>query len=250
MILAIVFGFLYGIEEQYYVLRLKHIKVVPRSPLVEREASKLAAGSASRFWPLVFFEYKHLKNEVEKKYPIQMSMTAEGWGSVILQWTQLQPYFAVKWRDKKWFIASTGICWSESNPLWKTAVIDNPSYNEFNITWDDTMPPLVPDVDSTNLIEVRQSIFPVRSMIKFIEEMQQAPWVEKIRGIALSKLAGDIVVEVSLASMGRDVNILLEFSESMWKSLSPAIETIVKSSDANVLYLDATYKDKIVIKTR
>ncbi|MEN2995479.1 MAG: hypothetical protein ABC360_00445 [Acetomicrobium sp.] len=66
----------------------------------------------------------------------------------------------------------------------------------------------------------------------------------------LSKLAGDIVAEVSFASLGRDVNILLEFSESIWKRLSPAIETIVKSSDANVLYLDATYKDKIVIKTR
>lgn len=250
MILAVVFGFLYGIEEQSYVFRLKHIEVVPRSSLLENEASKLAGGSASRFWPLVFFEYKHLKNEVEKKYPIQISMKAEGWGRVVLQWTQLQPYFSVRWRDRKWFITTAGLCWPESNPLWKDGGIDNTSYNELNIVWDNTMPPLVPDIDSTDLIEVRQSIFPVRTMVKFIEEMHQTPWVEKIRGIALSKLAGDIVAEVSFASMGRDVNILLEFSESIWKSLSPAIETIVKSSDANVLYLDATYKDKIVIKTR
>ncbi|MEN2995480.1 MAG: hypothetical protein ABC360_00450 [Acetomicrobium sp.] len=87
MILVVVFGFLYGIEEQFYVFRLKHIEVVPRSSLLEKEASKLVVGSASRFWPLVFFEYKHFKNELEKKYPIQISMKAEGWGKVILQWT-------------------------------------------------------------------------------------------------------------------------------------------------------------------
>jgi len=58
------------------------------------------------------------------------------------------------------------------------------------------------------------------------------------------------MVMITVASMGKDVNILLEFSKITWTNLSPALEAIVKSTDANRIFLDATYKDKIVIKTK
>ena len=83
-----------------------------------------------------------------------------------------------------------------------------------------------------------------------VEAIRKTPWIQTIKALELIKIAGELAVMVDVASMDKDVSILLEFSESTWGDLSPALEAIVKSSDAKALYLDATYKDKIVIRNK
>ena len=49
---------------------------------------------------------------------------------------------------------------------------------------------------------------------------------------------------VEVASLDKDVSILFEFSESKWNDLAPAMETIVKSSDARLYTLMQHIKTK------
>jgi len=245
MAMSFALGFLYGVEERFYVFRLKHIYVVPGNALIEKEVTNWT-GKAARFWPFLFVSYSSWKNDIEARYPVRISIKLNGWGKVTIEWVYLQPSFIAKWHGINWFITSTGMAWSEKNPLWENMDVD--VHGILTLKWDDSMPPLVPD--EANLLGVRQSIFPVKSIVEFVEAVRNTPWVQGLNDIKLMKVAGDLMVMITVASMGKDVNILLEFSKITWTNLSPALEAIVKSSDANKIYLDATYKDKIVIKTK
>ena len=165
---------------------------------------------------------------------------------MVIEWLCLQPVFIVNWHDERWFITSSGMTWRESSPLWSYAIID--VRNLLTLKWQNSMPPIVPDEANHN--GDRQSIFPVVRTIELVEAIRKTPWIQTIKALELIKIAGELAVMVDVASMDKDVSILLEFSESTWGDLSPALEAIVKSSDAKALYLDATYKDKIVIRNK
>ncbi|HPU68101.1 MAG TPA: hypothetical protein PLD08_00195 [Acetomicrobium flavidum] len=245
MATSFVLGFLYGIEERIYLFRLKNIDVVPNNVLIEREAANWT-GRAARFWPLLFTSFSSWKSDIEARYPVSVSVKVNGWGKITIEWIHLQPSFIVKWHGIRWFITSNGMAWSEKNPLWESINAD--VRGMLTLKWDDSMPPLVPN--ESDLLGVRQSIFPVKSIVEFVEAVRNTPWVQSLNDIKLMRVAGELMVMITVASMGKDVNILLEFSKITWTNLSPALEAIVKSTDANRIFLDATYKDKIVIKTK
>ena len=246
MVMSVACGFFYGVEEKLYLFRLRNIDVVPENVLIEKETASLISRSSARFWPLLFIGYPSWKMEMEKKYPVRSLIRVDGWGEVVIEWLCLQPIFIVNWHNERWFITSNGMTWHESNPLWSEA---NPDvHNLLTLKWHNSMPPLVPDEANPN--GVRQSIFPVVRTIELVEAIRKTPWIQKIKALELIKIAGELAVMVEVASLDKDVSILFEFSESTWNDLAPALETIVKSSDAKALYLDATYKDKIVIRNK
>ena len=246
MVMSAACGFFYGVEERLYLFRLRNVDIVPENVLIEKETASLISRSSARFWPLLFMGYPSWKMEMEKKYPVRLFIRVDGWGEVVIEWLCLQPVFIVNWHDERWFITSSGMTWRESNPLWSNANMD--VRNLLTLKWHNSMPPLVPD--EANPIGVRQSIFPVVRTIELVEAIRKTPWIQTIKALELIKIAGELAVMVDVASMDKEVSILLEFSESTWGDLSPALEAIVKSSDAKALYLDATYKDKIVIRNK
>ena len=243
---SVLLGGLWRLNERYAWMSMGEITVIAATPALEERYWDVFPSRCLSFWPLFIRKSQDVAVFLERTNPVFVETRMTGIGSFVVDIKMLSPHIVVEWKGGLWCISKEGRMWSladgsfgltdlkiEQKPLWR--VLDSSVVNESG--------QLLPG-------GVFPSIFSIDAIDDFLNELRDASWFDGVEEIALDRRAGDDLFQLRYVQGGKNHAILIQRGKYEWGELSLALEDILgrlRPEDGSYL-IDATYKDKIVVK--
>jgi hypothetical protein len=198
-----------------------------------------------RFWPLFIQKSHDVAAFLERTNPVLVETRMTGIGSFVTDIKLLSPRMALEWKGEVWCVSKEGRMWNVSEgsfglelkiplkPIWRITAS--------SVAGEDEQ--LLPG-------GVFPSIFSTDAIDDFLKGLGDASWFDGVEEVALDRRAGDDLFTLRYAREGQIFTILIQKDKYGWEELGLALEHILDSlgRDGGGRLIDATYKDKIVVK--
>ncbi len=244
LLAAVVLGSLFRIEETCGCLRLKGVAIVPSHRGMEEMLGQELKGLEEHVWPFALFDMPRFAERVVSVYPVEASWEISGWGKIEVHIKSLEPFCAVVWRDQRWLVAKNGKVWRFDLPEWREVEV---SQNEALplVYWGSDMPPLVPKEGKGNVYTLAFSVDKLTRWLSAVEEINR---MGELASLKFYRAGGDVFVEVRVSLRGREIVVRMRDEPESWGVISKAALQLLSENTKGNLVLDASYKDKIILK--
>ena len=250
IILTLFAGILTAAESRYLIFRIYNITIEPQNILSENVLWGTLKPLEEKIWPLYWIRSKSHEKFISDYYPINLNISLCGWGKFKVKCVPLEPKFKMFWGGKYWSVTN-------ESRVWLTTLKENKYVSSSNaesipvLSWssDRKLP-----IDLSNKKgNVMDSNLPIERIEEWYNNIRTLDWIESIKYIQ-AEVRGDApVVQVFFNEIGtKGVSILFSDNPADWyepvlavKKIYPNISTLSKD-----IFIDTTYKDKILVKNK
>lgn len=244
LLAAVLLGSFFRIEETCGYLRLKGVAIVPPHRGMEEMLSQELKGMEEYVWPFALFDMPRFVTKVASVYPVEASWGVSGWGKIEVRVRSLEPFCAVVWQDQRWLVAKNGKVWRFDLPEWGEVKKSQKEVLPL-IYWGNDMPPLILKEDKGDIYTLAFSVDRLTRWLSAIEEAEQ---IGELASLKFYRAGGDVFVEVRVSLRGRNVIVRMRDEPESWGGISKAALQLLSENAKGNLLLDASYKDKIILK--
>lgn len=252
LLLSILAGILYCVEERYSFFRLRVLEVEPRSVLSDELVWQAVPSKADNFWFSLMWDGGGLKKKIESFYPVKARLRIAGWGRYRLELSHLDAFIYVHWNSRMWLVSRNGRMWLANLPIntkMRMQLPDKPI-----LEWDKGMP--IPINTDEQKGDISPTSLPLNKIAGWMDTLEKTGWMNNIHKIVAKKIDGRPVVSVMLGSSeNRTGEIILKEDTSDWLQLAQAFrqEEIYPGTGGkrDIIEINATFSDKkFTVKTR
>ena len=253
LLLCLVIGFMYGLEQRYHFFRLRSIASSQTSIMSGDIIWSTIPDNAELFWPVLFFRYYTVKDNTERHYPLKVGIRCLGWGKFEVDMQALQPRYLLMWSNRFWYISDSGKIWLvdlPANRIVKGIGIPTSPL----LVWDEKMPlPVGSGVEKGDIV---LSSIPIKKIKGWYQELDKIGWSKKIKRLVAMRQDGRLVMKVEFKDESNETKtLLLRDYPQEWQNIATALRGIEKDikilsgdiSKGRSLYVDATYDGKIIV---
>ncbi len=244
LLTAVLLGSLFRIEETCGCLRLKGVAIVPPHRGMEEILGQELKGLEEHVWPFALFDMPRFVERVVSVYPVEASWEISGWGKIEVRIKSLEPFCAVVWRDQRWLVAKNGRVWRFDLPEWREVEASQDEALPL-IYWGSDMPPLVSKEDKGSVYALA---FSVDKLTRWLSAVEETNRMGELSSLKFYRAGGDVFVEVRVNLRGREVVVRTRDEPESWGVISKAALQLLSENTKGNLLLDASYKDKIILK--
>lgn len=246
---ALFLGIVISLESKTHFLRLKEIEATPDGLLQEVVVWKNVTETERSFWPLLILNKAEYEKEIEKNYPVECRLQIFGWGKVRLQLDCTEPIVKLAWNGQYWYLSENGKIWpadlDENNILTLSAIKRLPV-----LYWGEEK--ITPYEVGNSNDKIKISALPIEQIVSWYRTLKNIKWIDKILAIKAETNDGIPVVRLIFKNYegANGVSVLLPEDSESWVVTSLAISKIcpdIRAMSQND-FIDATYKDKIMVK--
>jgi hypothetical protein len=193
---------------------------------------------------------RDIKAFLEKTVPILVNVRLTGFGSFGVDIELLSPWVLVEWRQAVWCISREGRMWNAGDeslrlsgleiprkPVWRVASLFASNDDRGSLPGGVfPSPPLVP----------------TESIENFLSSFGGEPWFGDVEEISLERRAGAELFRLRLVRGQQEFTILIQRDKYEGKELDEALGRVLEdlSREGGSHLIDATYENKIVVRTR
>ena len=243
---SMLLGGLWRLNERYLWMTMDDLAVNAVTPALEERYWDIFPSRCLRFWPMFLRDSLDVAVFLERTNPVLVETRMTGIGSFVVDIKLLSPHIVVEWQGEMWCISKEGRMWS----------LADGSFGLRDIKIDQK--PLWRVLTSSAVREGRQllpggvfpSIFSIDAIDDFLKELRDASWFDDVEEVALDRRAGDDLFRLRYVRDGKNYTILIQRGKYEPGELGVALEDVLgrlRREDGSHL-IDATYKDKIVVK--
>lgn len=246
---AVFIGFLLAAEGRYAVMRLSDISVKPQGALPQHVVWGVLTARQELFWPSLFTSKKEYEDIIENYYPADVKLRLRGWGRFRLDVKPLVPSYKVYWGGKYWYL-------SEEGRLWPSSLKENAMLKEHDaekkpvLTWgtDRATPVDMGDLKGN----VLSSSIPIKLIRSWYAMSEELGWGRSVKFIQAGVKEGTPIVRIIFYTAGNKngAQLLLPNEAEKWPETGLAVKKLYGGIE-NLppdIYIDGTYKDKILIR--
>lgn len=253
LLLCLIIGFLYGLEQRYHFFRLRTIASSVNSIISGDIIWSAIPDNVENFWPLLFFRYYNIKDEVERHYPLKVDIRCLGWGKFEVDMQALQPRYLLMWSNRFWYISDDGKIWLVDLPVNRVVKGIAPPKSPL-LVWDEKMP--LPVGSGLEKGDIVLSSIPIKKIKGWYDEIEKIGWSHKIKRMKAMRQDGRLVMKIEFKDKSNKTKtLLLRDYPQGWQNIATALRGIEKDikmlsgdvSERRSLYVDATYDGKIIV---
>ncbi len=203
-----------------------------------------------RYWPLLFFQKDKITQEIEKIIPVEVDLSLSGFGKFSLGVHPLKPLYVIEWKQTLWYVDKMGKTWKVSREV--NNLIDGISKPDGPVfeVGEGFPVPLPPGVLESREDLIYQNHLPMDLIRRWSEEVIGLPWFSILERLVMEKRAGEYYLVLQLKPQKGRIDLLLRAESEKWPEITEALGKIMPGFPQQYcnIYIDATYKDKIVVK--
>lgn len=251
IVVSLAGGILAAAESRYAFLRLYGIEIDPRGMIPENAVWGTVSPAQEKMWPLLWLSKEKYCDNIESYYPVNLRMELSGWGKFRLEVLPLEAAFRMHWAGKFWYVSADGRTWLSS--LRENSFISSEKA--------DALPMLSWSADRETAVDLsgdRGNVFvsglPIDKVQLWYENLKVLGWSDRVKFIQAGFREGRYLVRLILFDPegNSGASIILPDDPKEWQTSGLAIKKLypdVSKISPNVL-IDATYKDKILVKNK
>ncbi|HAA46901.1 MAG TPA: hypothetical protein DCE03_00175 [Synergistaceae bacterium] len=251
LLVAVLTGSLFRLEERFQLFRLKGIEVQPQAIISNKKVWDQIPKRDKRLWPLLLFHRRELTKNIMEQVPVSARLELAGWGYFRLKVTPLTPWFMVFWNGSEWYLSLDGRVWSVHHEMNSVILHQEPREGPI-LVWNETMYDLVSGSSQRmTKSSVLVSRAPVEKLKMWKESLQSLGFYDDINSIMILQNGGTLLLELMMRKDSNTVKILVPASPEEWEYTFPAIREIIMQtgSKSGEIYIDGTYSGKILVRT-
>lgn len=237
-------------EKNFHFLRTREISMQSKEHFTEEIFWRSLGSEKIRYWPLLFFEKDKITQEIEKIIPVEVDLNLSGFGKFSLGVQPLKPLYVIEWKQTLWYVDRIGKTWKVSREV--NNLIDGISKPDGPVfeVGEGFPVPLPPGVLESREDLIYQSHLPMDLIRRWNEEVIGLPWFSILERLVLEKRAGEYYLVLQLRPQKGRIDLLLRAESEKWPEITEALGKIMPGFPQQYcnIYIDATYKDKIVVK--
>lgn len=241
---------MFFLERSFHLMRTREIFIQPEECFTETLLWNNLSGKNVRYWPLLVVGRKAIEEKIEKTIPVKLDFSISGFGRFRIGISPLKPVYIVRWKKILWYVAQNGKIWETSRPFNDLLPgITKPDGPVFEIGAG--FPPPLPDGAFERRTDtIYRSLLPMDLMKNWKDEVLRLPWYSILEKLVIQKRAGEYYLVLLLNCKRGPVELLLRADSGTWPGITEALGKIMPGFPEGYkdIYIDATYKDKIVVK--
>ncbi len=250
VLISFVLGGLFFLEKNFHFLRTREIAIQPQEHFTEEIFWNSLDSEKIRYWPLLFLEKNKITHEIEKIIPVQVDLNLSGFGRFRLGIYPLKPLYVIEWKEILWYVDRMGKTWKVSREV--NNLIDGiskPDGPVFEVGEGFPIPLPVGVLENSEDL-IYQSHLPLDLIRRWNEDVVGLPWFPILERLVMEKRAGEYYLVLQLKSQKGRIDLLLRAESEKWTEITEALGKIMPGFPQHYcnIYIDATYKDKIVVK--
>lgn len=252
LLVSLLLGALYNVEQQYSCFRLRDIEIVPGGVVPEAPIWSFVPSTSERFWLSLAANRGAYERKIESFYPIRARLKFAGWGRYALEVSPLEVLAYVHWNSRTWLLSTNGRMWPASLPVnaeIRMKLPDGPI-----LVWDKMMPIPVDTDESRG--DISPSSLPLGKIGGWLAALEKAGWRKDVHKIVASKVDGRPVVTLVMRRNGAAAGeIMLKEDTADWLQLAAAFKQSgifpPTGENRDIIEINATFTDrKFTVKTR
>ncbi len=250
LLIAVVLGIILQLEARFQTLRLVSLSVEPASVMEDRIAWKAVSPRWERIWPELLWNERFFCEEIEKYYPVKTDLQLTGWGHFVLHVEPLKPALTLSWFNALWYVSASGRIWRANLPTNLEIRTILPPQGPV-VVWGEGLPTPLATPESSRDIYVAS--LPIERITGWLKALDDVKWAQDAQVLIVKRTEGRNIVQLLLsAPPGAPQEVILKEDASDWRAVAGAIEKIHPNflNNSISLLVDATYRDKIVIRSR
>ena len=248
--LVILFGVFFAAESRYAFFRIRNIEVAPPDILSQRDVWGSLSEYQEKYWPILWLTKEQQCRLISQYHPMDAKISLNGWGLFSLECTPLIPVIQMYWGSKYWYVSSDGRVWLTS--------LNQPGTSSRRVP---SLPILYWSSDRTSPVDVARgsgnvylSSLPIAKIMKWYSNIESFGWTKHVKYIQAIMRDGRPVVRVVFIPHSQDSYLEIIFSDdpAEWRDIGAAIKKIFTNlaEMPKKIFIDATYKDKIIVKNK
>ena len=244
LLLSILCGVLYFVDQRYDFFRLRGMEIVPGGVLPEAAIWESLPRQAESFWPSLIFGSRDFVRRVEGFYPVEINLKITGWGRYRVTVKPLEAFLNVSWNARLWLLSTNGRMWLANLPV--NAIVKGVELPDKPIlAWDSGLPlPIDPERQGG---DIYSSSLAMEKIKRWYDTIEKTGWYRDIYCLLAKKVDGKPVVQVLFGSENAITGeIILKEDTSNWLSLAAAMEEIFPNAEYRTppgMVINATYTD-------
>ncbi len=242
LLVAFLSAFPLRIEETFQWFRLKNLNLEScPSVRVERFLLKSMDSKLWRFWPFTLKDQYKLKKLIESREPLKVD-TSIGWSSFTFKIAPLEMATAFCWDNRQWYLSKDGVVWASDHPLNKE-YYGAMSEDRFQVTIDPSMPPVIEGEGP-----IYRFLYETSRFLGDVGGLFSQKWPGAVEAVRFYREGGNDLLSVYLKNKNNQfMTIILnkDWSNGLVGVLDLLNSGAVLKSGA---VIDASYKDKIIVK--
>ena len=251
VIMSLSCGILAAVEARYAFLRLHDIEADPGGIISQQAIWGTIKPSQEKVWILFWLSKEEYCRNIEAYYPVNLRMGLSGWGKFRLEVLPLEAAFRMYWGGRYWYVSADGRMWLSS--LRESSFTSTEKADELPLlTWStDRETPADLSGEHGNVF---RSSLPLEKIMLWHENLKALGWSKNVKYIQAGFREGNYVVRLILYGPDGEngANIMLPDDPKEWQTTGLAIKKIYPevSAISPGIFIDATYKDKILVKNK
>lgn len=246
LLLSIVCGILYFVDQRYDFFRLRGLEITPGRVLPEAVIWEAVPKEAQNFWPALLFGGVEFKRKIESFYPVGVDLKVLGWGSYRIEVRPLEVMLNVSWNSRIWLLSTNGKMWFANLPA-NTEVrgLNLAALQKPILAWDAGLAlPIDPERQGG---DIYPSSLPVDKIKRWYETVEKAGWADDIYCLLSKKIDGKPVVQILFGTEGAITGeVIVRDDTANWLSLAAAMKEIYPEAEYMKppgMIINATYTD-------
>ncbi len=244
LLLSILCGVLYFVDQRYDFFRLRGLEIVPGGVLPEAAIWEALPRQAEFFWPSLIFDSRDFNRKIEGFYPVEIALKVTGWGRYRVTVKPLEVFLNVSWNSRLWLLSTNGRMWLANLPV--NAIVKGIELPDKPIlAWDAGLPlPIDPERQGG---DIYASSLAMEKIERWYDTIGKTAWYRDIYCLLAKKVDGKPVVQVLFGSENAITGeIILKEDTTNWLSLAAAMEELFPNGEYRAppgMVINATYTD-------
>lgn len=249
---AILAGMLTALEMRYKTLRVADIETdsATVSPMAMTVWTEIPY-KAENFWPLLWMTKRTYEAAIERVHPVKAELRFKYWGRFRLEVEYLTPLFKLYWENNYWYVSSEGSIWlanlPDNNLINLSDVLRRPV-----LAWGKERSTLFDIVNANG--NVHRSSLPMTQIAAWYYNVELLGWTGQVKSMHTGWREEHPVVRLVFdnGSGGDGVEVLFPDDPKRWRESGLAVKKIFPDvmKISPEIFIDTTYKDKIIVSNR
>lgn len=249
LIIALLFGISMSLVSKWHIFALKGIDAEPENVLPHSAVWCNVTSFQEHFWPALYIAKQNYEKKIEQVYPVQAKLGISSWGTLKLKIDVTEPIIKICWNGKYWYVSENSTIWSEDIEENNILLFERLKNVPVLFWGDDRTAPCEIGAATGN---IKKCALPIGQITAWYENMRSLEWLDKVMAVKAETDDGKQVVRLIFKDKfgHTGVSVLMPDLAENWIVAGLAVNKICP--DLQELsendFIDATYKDKILVK--
>ena len=250
LLLFLILGIVYCVESNFLLLSSQRMELHLPDPYSEQVFWSHFSSDYLRFCPAVFFCRDKVKEKIEREIPVDLSIKFRSFRDIQVSAQPLDVWIVLVQKGTRWYMSRDGRIWDGDSVASKYIYGNNVDIDVPVRNLKDSLPIPIDGAGEPGRV-IFQSALPLSSLKNWVEEIRKNNWGAPIKKVELGRKAGSYSFTIEVKWEKRFISIYLDEDTERWPVISQALPKVMKDlpSGNEIVEIDATYGNKIVVKT-